>query len=357
MRREDQPTPEAPKKPGNNVPWFAWVIAVLVGGFIILAIIGSLLPPVSEEEDSPPSGASAVRVATPSPTPNESATLTANAAPSAEAVEPPPLSMEALELRVWYQELLEFKDDPSFHTFCYSQGGPYADWVDRGEALEERMDAKGITLNVYAETGILRGEIWTMGVEYCGNEGRETGTTRFFKGNMEPRWLAATPGVVQSTVAAQQRPAAIVPTPTPTPAALSVGLCERPAETAYLNSVTEQLAVLSASSISLGELFGEMGANPLLLFDDDWKLQTVVQLALLQASADGLLNLAAPPSLQSLDAIVKEAATLVESATWLHAQGLDNLDPDALDGANSMILEATPLIYDIPVETARLCGG
>ena len=176
-----------------------WIWAAL--GSLVIIVVAACS---SGEDEERPSA---------SPTP----TRVAEAASRTEAVEPAPLSPEALELRAWYQELLDFKDDPSFHAFCYAQGGPYADWVDRGEALEGRMDAKGIVLDVWAEAGVLRGEIWTMGAEYCANEGRETETTRFSKGNMEPRWLAASLGAAQGTTAAQQRPVAIIPTPSPTP--------------------------------------------------------------------------------------------------------------------------------------------
>ena len=230
MRREDQPSPEGPKKPGNNVPWFAWVAAVLVGGFIVLAIIGSLLPdPPEEEQDTPSAGTSAVPIATTTSTPPPT--------PVRRATPPTPVTRYQI-------------------------------------------------------------------------------------------------------------------TPTPAPAVSAI--CERPAEAAYLASVVEHLDSIGSSAF--GDLMGEMGDNPTLFVDDDWRLQTALQLALLQISANGLLDLAAPPSLQSLDAIVKEAAGLVESATMLYAQGLDDFDPDAVDKANALVVEATPLISDIPVESARLCG-
>ena len=145
------------------------------------------------------------------------------------------------------------------------------------------------------------------------------------------------------------------PTPTPRPRIAAAAVCERPPEAAYLDSVVEHLD--SIGSNTFGDLMGEMGDNPTLFFDDDWRLQTALQLALLQITANGMLDLVAPPSLQSLDAIVKEAAGLVESATMLYAQGLDNFDPDMVEDANALVVEATPLISDIPIESARLCSG
>ena len=170
----------------------------------LVLIVAACSSGENEEESASPSQAAVA----------DAASRTPAAQPATTAAQPPPLSPEALELRAWYQELLDFKDDPDFHAFCYGRGGPYADWVDRGKALEDRMEAKGVTLAVWAEAGVLRGDIWTMGVDYCTNEGRETEATLFFKENMKPRWLAASGDAAQ---AAQQRPVVLDATASPTP--------------------------------------------------------------------------------------------------------------------------------------------
>ena len=101
---------------------------------------------------------------------------------------PGPLPDEALELLSLYHELLAFKDTEEFQTYCYAVAGPYNDWVERGEALDDRSKGK-----LRVETGIVFVDLWNMGVNYCNNQGAETDFTRWAKQQMQPHWLAAEP--------------------------------------------------------------------------------------------------------------------------------------------------------------------
>ena len=92
------------------------------------------------------------------------------------------MSPEAWALREYYIMLLEFKDDPVFHHYCYGQGG-YNEWATAVNALSDHM--------LFVETGINPIELRFLGREYCQNSGRDNERTREIIGRINPNWLYA----------------------------------------------------------------------------------------------------------------------------------------------------------------------
>ena len=90
------------------------------------------------------------------------------------------LSISALELLAAYQELLKFKDDPWFHTFCYSEASPANSWA---EYVTE------IGVKAFAETGVTGFDLRNIGWDYCQNQGQETEFTSLVREGMEAGWL------------------------------------------------------------------------------------------------------------------------------------------------------------------------
>ena len=113
-------------------------------------------------------------------------TATPTPAPTATPLSAEDLELLAREILVHYHELLSFKDDPDFHFYCYARGGPYSAWVERGKAIKEKED-----MGILAITGILSGELWQMGLNYCQNQGQETEHTEWLKERMDSDWLAS----------------------------------------------------------------------------------------------------------------------------------------------------------------------
>ena len=97
---------------------------------------------------------------------------------------PPPsssgFSRDSLELLAAYQELLKFKDEPWFHTFCYGTASPANAW---GEYVTK------IGVQTFYETGVTGGDLWEMGWDYCQNQGRESDFTKQKRQEMKTRWL------------------------------------------------------------------------------------------------------------------------------------------------------------------------
>ena len=93
-------------------------------------------------------------------------------------------STEALELLSAYQELLLFKDEPWFHSFCYSVASPANAWAEY---------VTGIGVQAFDETGVTGSDLWNMGWDYCQNQGGETEFTAVVREGMEPAWLSYQP--------------------------------------------------------------------------------------------------------------------------------------------------------------------
>ena len=111
-----------------------------------------------------------------------------------------------MELLALYHELMEFKHEPDFHEFCFSENGPYADWAER-----ESINRSNVTDDSFQRTGLSPGDIRQMGIEYCFSGGQETTTTRWTREQMEPHWLASLPSPTVYAIPTQ------TPHPTPTP--------------------------------------------------------------------------------------------------------------------------------------------
>lgn len=80
--------------------------------------------------------------------------------PEAMVCVPVDLSPKSLEVIRLYERLQEFKDDPEFARVGFGIGGPYNEWLETIDALED--DA----LDVLNELGFLAGEVMMLGLEY-----------------------------------------------------------------------------------------------------------------------------------------------------------------------------------------------
>ena len=101
--------------------------------------------------------------------------------PTLESVPVAGYSQASLDLLANYYELLRFKDEVWFHIYCYALISPAHEWSNRIAELNDNA--------TLGETGILSGELWSMGLEFCHNEGRETEGVRAMKSNIKATWL------------------------------------------------------------------------------------------------------------------------------------------------------------------------
>ena len=150
-------------------------------GVFVLLFVGCIVIVLSTGNDStPPRPTTSPRSTTPRPA--------AQTAPPIRATVPLSSSTEseADTLLGYYHKLMDFKDNPDFHLYCYGVGGPYNTWATNVQALDGGI-------SILTETGIVPGDLWQMGREYCKSGGRETEHTIYMKSQMKPSWLSPSP--------------------------------------------------------------------------------------------------------------------------------------------------------------------
>ena len=153
---------------------------------------------------------------------------------------------------------------------------------------------------------------------------------------------------VDSPQGTSSAPAVAVPTDTPKPTPTVTVECPTPSERAYFTRLVEVIYPAATVYSEFGRLNVEASNNILLLFDDTWKLEVVVQLALIQSVADGIRELTAPPSLASIHRHNLQIASAMQDGNDLYAKGIDNIDADLIaaatlrmDDVNTLLEEAT----------------
>ena len=120
---------------------------------------------------------------------------------------PHEFSVHSMNLLSMYRELEQFRHEPDFHFYCYGTGGPYNIWAENVLGLHGQPE---LTSTVVDDTGIFAYDLWSLGWEYCQNQGRETTDSQEIKNRMLPDWLNAEPKPTSS------------PNPTPVPTATSI---------------------------------------------------------------------------------------------------------------------------------------
>ena len=150
----DDNQPQRRRKP---IRWWHWVIgaAFAIGLIGVLALIDSL----SNDERSAQSSQTRVTKST-------------------------QWSQDARKLAREYSNLLGFKDNSDFHRFCYAESHRFHRWAQRIQKAQATAPP-----DVLVETGIMPGDLWQMGMDYCNNEGRDTEYTRWLKSQMKSDWL------------------------------------------------------------------------------------------------------------------------------------------------------------------------
>ena len=112
---------------------------------------------------------------------------------------------------------------------------------------------------------------------------------------------------------------AAVPTPV-------VQECPTPEETLYFEVVQEHLLASGESMGSIGRLSTNAGNDLSLLFNENWKLEVAIALALLITTADAIEAMAPPDSARSIHQDLIQVADHQRKAAVLFAQGVDTFD-------------------------------
>jgi len=119
-------------------------------------------------------------------------------------------------------------------------------------------------------------------------------------------------------------------------------------EQSYLTALGSNGNTYSDATNSLGVLTEDFQIG-----NDEWTLDVAVQLAILRAAYDEAVALNPPSSLAHIHSKYIEGLSHINNATYLIAEGLDNLDSDKINQAtaelvigNKLINEATALLNE-----------
>ena len=123
-----------------------------------------------------------------------------------------------------------------------------------------------------------------------------------------------------------------------------------------MQELREIMQVLGTYSIDVGQKFAEMGRNPALLLSAEWRTEVALSMTVMVVAAGNITELEAPESLSELDEIAKTMAVQLQEGLRLYTAAVDETDPDKLEQGNELILQATPLVYEIDDIIIGLCG-
>ena len=151
-------------------------------------------------------------------------------------------------------------------------------------------------------------------------------------------------GVIGSIAGLGDSTTSPTPTPTKTPTKPAITASEQ----AYAASVADQSNTLSEAFYDLSELT----SNP-QIGNNDWTVSVVIQLLTIQELYDKAMDLDPPNSMAAIHLKYIQAMDNYNDATYLFAEGVDELDASLIDEATQkmntgrqLINEATQLIND-----------
>ena len=158
------------------------------------------------------------------------------------------------------------------------------------------------------------------------------------------------PEVALTTATPVPATATVVPTVVPTDE------CETLEAQAYLGTVGDAGVRMFESLGELGPLFTKAGIDPTQMFDATWQVEVAVLLLQADLKADEIIALTPTPYLQPLHEAAVRLALAVKNVVALTTGGLDNLDSNILESANTAMNQIGPLTDALTSELVRLCG-
>lgn len=159
----------------------------------------------------------------------------------------------------------------------------------------------------------------------------------------EPVAAAVTSAAATPTPTPTEPPAP-TPEPTATPTPIPTPTPDRSAAVAEQRYLNEVIAINEVVVQSLQRI-GELTDNP-QPWSDSWVIQMAAQFAAIRACYQDAQQLDVPPAFADVHPIWLDALRLLDEATYLLADGIDNRDPDLIGEAAETINAATARIQE-----------
>ena len=127
------------------------------------------------------------------------------------------------------------------------------------------------------------------------------------------------------------------PTQVLDPTAAPTATCPTADESEYfddLGSITRSIGGIVGL---ISEDFARASQNPRLLEDDIWAMGITGNADVISRQADAILALTPPASAVDMGQVAEEMALRIKTAMSLYAEGVKNVDLDALEGGNTIL--------------------
>ena len=135
----------------------------------------------------------------------------------------------------------------------------------------------------------------------------------------------------------------------------SIEPCPTTEEAAYLNEVLKYTETGSSGMQRFSSLNLRAGENPFLIFDETWKVEIVLTLALLDSGAEEILEVNVPKSMRDVHTDIEASAMGVQRTVVLYAEGIDAVDADKLAQAAGSLAQATSRLDSAASKIEALC--
>jgi hypothetical protein len=143
-----------------------------------------------------------------------------------------------------------------------------------------------------------------------------------------------------STAEPPQQPS----TTAPTASSAATPACPTLAQASYFLALSTIEGGVAAALADLGETFAFAGKEPLLIFDDDWRLNVAITLTTMDIATEQIRNLDPPPGLEDLHALQLQIADQLGIVASSSVQGIDEIDAVSLDETTAAIARTNTLV-------------
>ena len=147
------------------------------------------------------------------------------------------------------------------------------------------------------------------------------------------------------------------PTPTPRPSLTSTptSTCPTAKERTYFIALLDALEPYASGATSLLGMLSEASDNPLLIFDDSWKIRLAVTLFTLNTGAEEILALDPPNSVTRISTHAELAAQKALRISDLMVRAIDRFDADALEEAVDLIASSINDVEAMGIAIESFC--
>ena len=145
------------------------------------------------------------------------------------------------------------------------------------------------------------------------------------------------------------------PTAPPSASPAATAACPTLAQATYFLALSTIDGGVAAAFADLGETFSLAGEQPMLIFDEDWRLNVAITLTTMDIAAEQIRGLDPPPGLEDLHALQIQIADQLGIVTSSSIQGIDEIDAALLDEATAAIARTNTLVERSAAIIETLC--